>query len=255
MAGKTLLILGGTAEAGMLAAGLDRRYGRNMRIVTSLAGRVPHAGARPGLVRSGGFGGATGLADWLRAEQVRLLVDATHPFAATMAGNAAAACDSIGLPRLRLLRPAWEASPEDRWTAAPDLASAAQWLDGTAERVLLTVGSGGLAHFTGVRGPRLFARVMAPPAPKALPDGCTVLLDRGPFTLAGEQSLLDRLGISLLVARNSGGDSSLARLQAARKRGIRVLMADRPPQPAGPVARNVAEALDWVAQCLGDGPG
>jgi len=255
MTGGTLLILGGTAEAAALAAALTGRYGRHWRIVTSLAGRVARPAARPGLMRSGGFGGASGLAGWLRREKTRLVVDATHPFAVTMAAHAATACASLDIPRLRLLRLAWRPAAGDRWIAVPDLAAAAAWLDGACqERALLTAGSGGLAYFAAVRGPRLFARVMSPPVPAAVPAGCTILLDPGPFTLAAERALLDCLGVSLLVARNSGGASGRARLRAARERGIRVLMVARPPQPAGPAASSVDGALDWVRCCLDAGP-
>src|SRR3954470_14328445 len=95
-----VLILGGTAEARQLAAALVAR--RGVRVTTSLAGRVARPGAITGEVRIGGFGGADGLADWLREQHVDALVDATHPFAETITANAARAAAATGVPAVVL---------------------------------------------------------------------------------------------------------------------------------------------------------
>jgi precorrin-6A/cobalt-precorrin-6A reductase len=76
-----VLILGGTGEARRLATALVER---GADVLSSLAGRVADPLLPPGDVRIGGFGGATGLTAWLQAHPVQALVDATHPFAATM---------------------------------------------------------------------------------------------------------------------------------------------------------------------------
>ena len=74
----TILILGGTAEARELAAAL---VVDGLDVISSLAGRVNSPSLPPGRVRVGGFGGADGLAEYLRGHQVSAVVDATHPFA------------------------------------------------------------------------------------------------------------------------------------------------------------------------------
>ena len=76
-----LLILGGTAEAARLASAAVARFGSGLTVTTSLAGTTRTPKPIAGEVRVGGFGGARGLATWLRAEQVDMVVDATHPFA------------------------------------------------------------------------------------------------------------------------------------------------------------------------------
>ena len=118
-----LLILGGTAEAAELAARLagDDR----LETVTSLAGltRLPNVGA--GHVRRGGFGGPDGLAAFLKDGGYDALIDATHPFAAQIAAHAAEAAEKAGVPRMKLLRPAFERTPEDRFIPVADINAAA----------------------------------------------------------------------------------------------------------------------------------
>ena len=99
-----VLILGGTAEARDLAARLDAQ---GVPLTSSLAGRVSQPRLPVGPVRIGGFGGVAGLTDWLREHEVSAVVDATHPFAATMGAHAAQACSSLGVPLLRLAWPAY----------------------------------------------------------------------------------------------------------------------------------------------------
>ena len=99
-----ILILGGTTEANALAALLAARP--DMPATLSLAGRTQHPVLPPIAHRIGGFGGAEGLAAWLREHRVTALIDATHPFASIMPFNAAQAASATGIPLLSLLRPA-----------------------------------------------------------------------------------------------------------------------------------------------------
>ncbi|MEV6786607.1 precorrin-6A/cobalt-precorrin-6A reductase, partial [Streptomyces sp. NPDC051098] len=96
MTGTHILILGGTAEARQLATELAVLGG--VRVTTSLAGRVARPRMPAGDVRIGGFGGAEGLAAWLRAQRVDAVVDATHPFAEVISSHAARAAALTGTP-------------------------------------------------------------------------------------------------------------------------------------------------------------
>jgi precorrin-6A/cobalt-precorrin-6A reductase len=241
---RRVLLLGGTGEARELAAVLAADPGT--AVTTALAGRTA-APARPaGDVRVGGFGGAAGLAGWLREHRTDVLVDATHPFAARISAHAAAAAAACGVPLLALRRPGWTDQPGDRWLRVPDAAAAAARLPGLGRRVFLTTGRGDLAAFAGCRDLWFLLRAVEPP-PALRPAACRVLLDRGPFTLDGERALLREHRIEVLVTRDSGGPSTAAKLLAARELGLPVLLLDRPPGPAGlPVVGSVAAAAEWV---------
>ncbi|MEV6975242.1 cobalt-precorrin-6A reductase [Kitasatospora sp. NPDC093806] len=240
-----VLVLGGTTEARALAAALAEVAG--LRATSSLAGRVAEPRLPAGEVRIGGFGGPDGLAAWLRAERVAAVVDATHPFAAVMSGNAAAAAAATGVPLLALRRPGWAPVPGDDWHPVASLADAAALLPALGRRVLLTSGRQGIAAFAHLDGLHFVARSVDPPEPP-LPASLDVLLDRGPFTLDGERAVLREHRIDVVVTKDSGGAATAPKLTAARELGLPVVVVTRPPLPAGvPVAETVPAALAWLA--------
>ena len=246
-----VLVLGGTTEASGLARALADRPG--VEVTTSFAGRTTAPAAAAGRARVGGFGGADGLATYLRDEGVDVLVDATHPFAARMRWHAVAAAEATGVSRLRVERPAWAPEPGDRWTVVADLdAAAAAVRAGRYRRVLLTTGRTELAPFAVCRDTWLLVRSVEAPDPAVLATlaDAEVLLARGPFTVEGERALLDERAIDAVVTKNSGGAATGAKLVAARERGLPVVLVDRPPSPPGPRAETVAEALAWLAPHL-----
>jgi precorrin-6A/cobalt-precorrin-6A reductase len=243
---RRVLILGGTGEARRLAAAL---VDEGAEVLSSLAGRVAAPLRPPGEVRTGGFGGAAGLAAWLQSNPVRSMVDATHPFAATMTASAAAAAVVTGVPLLRLQRPGWFPQPGDDWRWVDSLAEAAAAVAGFGS-VLLTTGRLGLADFAGLTG-RCVVRSVDPPSPP-LPERTTVVLARGPFTVPDELALMREHGIDVVVTKDSGGDMTAAKLTAARELGLPVVLVRRPPVPPGvPTVATVEQARDWVRSQAG----
>jgi precorrin-6A/cobalt-precorrin-6A reductase len=236
-----VLVLGGTTEARQLAAELAVRPG--VRVTTSLAGRVSRPGALEGDVRIGGFGGAEGLAEWLREHGVAAVVDATHPFASGITANAARAAAATGIPAVVLRRPGWRPGPGDRWHSTASLAEAAALLPALGRRVFLTTGRLGLAAFADLAALHFLVRSVEAPEPP-LPPHTEVLLARGPFTVDGEEALLREHRIDVLVTKDSGGDATAAKLTAARELGLPVVVVRRPPLPEHVTAvPDVASAL------------
>jgi precorrin-6A/cobalt-precorrin-6A reductase len=245
---RRLLILGGTGEAVALAGRLvgDPR----LRVVTSLAGRTRAPAQVAGELRVGGFGGSDGLAGYLEEHSIDALIDATHPFAARMAANAARACAETGVPRLKLLRPSWQAVAGDAWTEVSDMASASEAVQQRGTRVFLSVGRQDLTAFAGLEHVWFLVRSIEPlEAPCPLAD-CTAIQGRGPFTEEAEAALLKEHRIDLLVSKNSGGGATYAKIAAARTLGLPVVMIARPPAPPGETAATVEEAAAWVEEKL-----
>ena len=238
-----VLLLGGTTEARHLAAAL---VGDPLvHVVSSLAGRVRAPQLPEGKVRVGGFGGVEGLACWLRAERIDAVVDATHAFARQITSAAAQACSEVGLPLLVLRRPEWLPGPGEDWRLVRSLPAAAALLPELGERVFLTTGRQGVAAFAALDRLWFLVRSVDPPAPPV--PACTqVLLDRGPFMVAGELALLRKHRIDVLVTKNSGGVMTSAKLDAARRLGLPVVMVSRPPEPDVPHVTTVSEAQWWV---------
>ncbi|MES2664516.1 MAG: cobalt-precorrin-6A reductase [Pseudomonadota bacterium] len=236
-----VLLLGGTTEASALAR---RLAAGGVEAVFSYAGRTAAPVAQPLPQRIGGFGGVEGLVAYLVREGITHVVDATHPFAAGMSHNAVAACSATGTPLLALERAAWVAEPGDDWTHVPDTDAAVAALPDTPCRVFLAIGKQTLAAFAG-RPHHYLLRLVDPPEATPLPD-CTVILDRGPFTVASDLALLTAHRITHIVAKNAGGDGAVAKLIAARRLGLPVILIERPAVPARPVVANVDQVMDWL---------
>jgi precorrin-6A/cobalt-precorrin-6A reductase len=238
-----ILILGGTTEASALAQALALR---GDRAVLSYAGRVASPKPQPVPTRVGGFGGAAGLAAYLRAQRVTHLIDATHPFAARMSANAVAAAATTGVPLIALTRPAWTAEPGDDWRHVRDIEAAVAALAGPRRAVMLALGRMHVAAFAAQPQHRYLLRfVDAPEVAPALPDHHLVV-DRGPFHLAGDVALLREHAIDLIVCKNAGGTGAHAKLLAARQMAIPVLMIDRPILTERRQVDAVADVLRWI---------
>ena len=288
---KRLLILGGTGEAAALHEAGGERFETGLEIVSSLAGRTTEPRSLPGTVRTGGFGGAEGLARWLREEDIDMVVDATHPYAVRISANARAACETLGVDRIILWRPPWTAQPGDDWIPVADAAEAAELLPSVGKRAFLALGSGQLRQFADVKGVWLMSRVAETPEPHTAPTGFErvgidrahdqsresarhiearadspgwriaegdstqpgsglVVVDRGPFSADEELRLMEEHDIDLLVSRNSGGDATVGKITAARRRGIPVIMLERPAPEPGEQCTNLKEILQWLARNL-----
>lgn len=244
-----ILILGGTGEAVGLAQALLDRFGARIRVTSALAGRVSSPAPVAGGVRIGGFGGAEGLAAYLREQAVALLIDATHPFAARISLHGRLAGAIAGIPRLTLARPPWRPHPLDRWIEVDSAEEAARIVGMVGRRALLTIGEEAAA-FAGIEEVRFVVRLISAP-PQGLPlRHYAIVTGRGPFTLAGERHLIERNAIDVLVCKASGGRATEAKLMAAREASLPVIMIRRPPPEPGERVETPEDALDWVRERL-----
>ncbi len=237
-----VLLLGGTTEAGAMAQALAET---GVDAVYSYAGRTDAPVAQPLLVRVGGFGGVSGLMAYLRAENITHVVDATHPFAAQMSRNAAAARAQTGVPLLALERAAWQAEAGDRWTRVCDIAGAVAALPQAPARVFLAIGRQHIAAFAARPQHQYLLRLVDPLAELPLQDAVAVI-DRGPFDVAGDSALLQHHRITHIVAKNAGGTGAVAKIIAARALGLPVVMIDRPELPERASVNSVSAVMDWL---------
>jgi precorrin-6A/cobalt-precorrin-6A reductase len=244
--GSKILILGGSSEAAALARALagDPRFEATL----SLAGVTEHPAKSPVTVRSGGFGGVQGLADYLTEQGIGVLIDATHPFAATMKQSAVEAAARAGVPLLAIRRPPWTPGPGDNWIMVESIEAAAAALGQEPKRVMLTTGRKELGPFKAADQHLYVLRSVEPPEPGALPPHVEVITARGPFAYGDEVKLLRAHDIELLVTKNSGGTATAAKLAAARALDLPVVMVGRPEVPDAQGVETVEEAVTWLAQ-------
>jgi precorrin-6A/cobalt-precorrin-6A reductase len=243
-----VLILGGTTEARQLA---ERLAGRaDLEVTLSLAGRTIAPARQPVPVRSGGFGGAAGFANYLGREQIDVLIDATHPYAAGISANACAAVQMSGVRFLALRRPPWTAVAADRWTEVENVRDAVRALGEKPRGVLVALGRNELAPLVEAPQHSYLIRSVDPVEPLLRLPHATYVTGRGPFAEADEQQLMRAHGIEAVIAKNSGGGATYGKIAAARALGIEVIMLRRPPVPDAPSVATVEEVVAWLDHTL-----
>jgi precorrin-6A/cobalt-precorrin-6A reductase len=243
-----ILILGGTTEARGLAERLAGRTG--LDITLSLAGRTTAPVPLPVPVRSGGFGGAEGLADYLTRERIDVLIDATHPYASAISANAAAAARRTGVAFLALRRAPWRKTDGDRWTEVSDVGAAIAALGNAPRRVFVALGRNELAPFATAPQHNYLIRSVDPVEPPLPLPQVDYITGRGPFSEADDNALLKSHRIEVIVAKNSGGVATYGKIAAARTLGVEVVMIRRPELPDTPAVATVDEAIAWLDQAL-----
>lgn len=236
------LILGGTGEGREVARLL---VDRGWHVTSSLAGRVANPKLPVGEVRIGGFGGPAGLTNWLLQQGVEVIIDATHPFAERISLSAAEAARATGIPLIALHRPQWEPVKGDQWISVQSMAEAAEQAQRFAH-IFLTIGRQQLHHFASDPHNLYVIRTVEPPiAP--LPARHRLIQSRGPFSVADEKTLMVGNQIDVVVTKNSGGELTKAKLEAARALGLPVIMVQRPALPkVAQVVHTPAEVLELV---------
>ncbi len=214
-----ILLLGGVTEALAIARTLGPEH------IYSLAGvgRVPTDLTCQ--VRVGGYGGAEGLAQFVRDETISLILDATHPYAAQISANAVQAARLSGVPCWALRRPAWQPQAGDDWREVSDWAELIEALR-PFKRPLFTLGREPLQHLDEIPAEQFWTLR----ALEVYPGNarCEVIGARGPFLIEDERVLFERRGIDVLISKNSGSTATEPKLEVARERGVPVLVLRRP---------------------------
>jgi precorrin-6A/cobalt-precorrin-6A reductase len=245
---KRVLILGGTTEARLLA---ERLAGRpELDVTLSLAGRTVAPALQPVPVRSGGFGGAAGLADYLSGERIDVLIDATHPYASGISANAVVAARKTGVPVVMLLRPPWIAVEGDCWVEVNDVPAAMRALGKSPRRVFVTLGRNELAPFADAPLHHYLIRSVDPVDPPLPLPHAVYLTGRGPFTENDDRALMTEHRIDAVIAKNSGGTATYGKIAAARALGVKVIMLRRPPAPDAPTVVTIEDAIAWLDHAL-----
>ncbi|CAB3751730.1 cobalt-precorrin-6A reductase [Paraburkholderia solisilvae] len=238
-----ILLLGGTGDALQIARKLTAL---DVYSVAGL-GRTPVGLACA--VRVGGFGGEEGLAQYLHTEGVALLIDATHPYAARISANAAAASRAAGVPCWALRRPGWDAQPDDDWRWVDDWAGVRAAIAPFA-RPFFTLGREALEHLDEIPAHQHWTVRCLDAHPGNA--RATVIDARGPFSVDSERALFAENAFDVVISKHSGGSATQAKLEVARERGVPVIMVRRPVLPA--VERMFAGADELLAALQSDAP-
>jgi len=247
-----ILILGGTADGRHIAAALGEKA---YSVIYSVAGLV----RQPKLnceVISGGFSQFGGLKSYIdskngqseAASKIVAILDVTHPYAQTMSNTARGTAKACGIPYWRFHRLAWQTEPRDKWQ------NYANWADLLVDlqdkkSVFLTAGQipeSALSTLDayGKQGQQQILRTAVKPA-MTLPASIKWHKAIGPFSLDDEKAIMQAHKVDALVSKNSGGESTQAKLFAARQLAIPVFMFTRPELP--PADEEFTEKNECIA--------
>ena len=235
----------------MLAAALASRA--DLDVVLSLAGRTADPAPQPVPVRSGGFGGAEGLARYLRDEAIDLMIDATHPFASRISVNAVEAAAQCAIPAFALRRPVWTPVEGDDWLSVHSVPQAIAALGVAPLRVFLATGRQEAHHADAAPHHHYWVRSVDPVDPPLTAPDVSYIRSRGPFRLDDELETLRRHRIEAIIAKNSGGEATYGKLAAARALQVPVILIRTPTSADCPSVDNVNAALTHISHVLGLG--
>lgn len=237
---KRILLLGGVTEALAMA----RRLGPQHIYSLAGVGRVP--ADLPCEVRVGGYGGAEGLAQYIRQQRIDLLLDATHPYAAQISHNAVSAAALAGIPCWALRRPAWQPQAGDNWREVANWAELVEALK-PFQRPLFTLGREPLEHLHEIPEGQFWTLRALDTYPGNA--RCEVIGARGPFVIEDERTLFAQRRIDVLISKNSGSSATEPKLQVARERAVPVLILKRPTlAQVDREFRTVEELMEGLAQ-------
>ena len=195
-----------------------------------------------------------GLTDYMRTQEVRFFVDASHPYAENVSRNAMAACQRLSVPYIRYERPATPISYEKAY-CVPDYEAAADKAAELGRHIFLTTGSRNLNVFAespSLKECMLTVRVLPSAEVLAMCEalGFTpkqIIAMQGPFSQALNEAMFQQYGAEVVVSKNSGqiggADTKLA---AAETLGLPIVLIDRPKLAYENLAQSFEEVLDFV---------
>ncbi len=225
-----VVLIGGTGESRSLADALSRQGIPWIATVTSEGGRRLYRDL-PGQVVVTRFSPSS-LEQFLQERRIRVVVDASHPFAQEISQLAMQVTAQLGIPYLRYERPPVALDP---WVqVVPDWQGVLTESVLAGRRLLLTVGVKALPLF----GPwqdrcQLYARVLPESVPQAVQAGIPaerVIGMRLPLSFEQELRLWQRLDLQGVISKDSGEAGGLVVKQAVAKTlGIPLWVIRRPP--------------------------
>jgi precorrin-6A/cobalt-precorrin-6A reductase len=225
----------------MLAEALASRT--DFDVVLSLAGRTVDPLPQAVPVRVGGFGGAEGLAGFLKEQRIDLMIDATHPFANVISANAGTAVKIANVQAFALRRNEWSPVEGDCWRSVETVPSAIAALGPSPRNVFLAIGRQEAHAADAAPIHHYLVRSVDPIDPPLQAPDVAYVLARGPFGLNEEMQLMRDHSVDVVITKNSGGSATYAKIEAARLLGIEVIMVQRQSTADMPSIGTVEAAL------------
>lgn len=180
------------------------------------------------------------IAAFIREKGAELVIDATHPYAAVVSENVAAACEREQVDYVRLIRGSSAESVEQA-VLVGSVDEAVEYLKKTEGNILATTGSKELFKYTQIPGfeKRVFARVLSTGEVAAACEklgfvGKNLICMQGPFSEELNIAMLHQFDCKYLVTKETGKAGGFEeKLHAAKAAGATLVLVGRPPEQKG----------------------
>ncbi|MCG6537311.1 MAG: precorrin-6A reductase [Syntrophales bacterium LBB04] len=244
-----ILLLGGTSESIEIAGLLvDAGFSTLLSMATDVSMNLPESHLLT--VRRGHLD-QLGMEEVVLNNGIKMLVDATHPYAGNVTGNALLVCRKLSVEYLRLSRkPVVELGRniifvKDHEEAALKGVS----LGGT---ILAAIGIKNLGVYVSMcseYGVRLIVRALQSEDSRkmlcdlgVLPEN--TIIGRGPFSFEDNLLAIRRFGVKTLITKDSGTRGGTEdKIRAAEQEGCSIIVVQRPPEE---VSEAFSEPIDLV---------
>lgn len=242
-----IVLFGGTLEGRLLAQALAAKgLDALVCVATDYGESLLLSG--PALRVQRGRLDRSAMAVLLAEERPRLVIDATHPYAKLASENIRAACEALGLRRLRLGRAALDSRG---CLLFPEMAALVSWLEKQPGNIFSTLGAkeaGALARISGYQQ-RVWLRILPDPAGLAacLAAGfpaAHIICMQGPFSAALNAAMFREAKADILLSKESGAVGGYGEKRAAAELcNMTMALLARPKAEAG-------HSLDQLLQLI-----
>lgn len=219
---------------------------RNISVILSYAGVTSNIKPPINNFRIGGFGGPEGMVKFIKDESITHLLDASHPFSKTITINSIVAAQLSKISYIGFERQKWEKEEEDKWKIVTDINKAVRLLNDT-DRIFVTTGNKEIRFLNRKPQPFYLIRMITEPNTKIRLENFKIIYERGPFSFENEVEIMRKYSINKLITKNSGSEAVFAKIQAARKLGLEVIMIDRPALPERKKFKDIEEVYQFFS--------
>ncbi|WP_124066719.1 precorrin-6A reductase [Clostridium sp. E02] len=189
---------------------------------------------------------ATQMEQFIQEKRIRLVLDATHPYATEVSKNIESACEKTGVRSLRIVRESIELDTKDQKSPGKVI-----WVDSVEEaigylnerigNVLVTTGSKELIRFTNMEDflDRIYARVLPSVSVFSACEemgikGSHLIGMQGPFSTELNTAMIKQFDIQYLVTKEAGSRGGYSeKLEAAAQMGVTTVVIGRPLAESG----------------------
>lgn len=227
-------LIGGTSDSAAIARKISQTIAPNLAMAITVATEAARSLYPPEIPLQVGCLNTHQMASWCKQQQIKAIIDASHPYAVAVSQNAITIAQALHIPYLRYERSTLPpSSGQSLVIDSLDTLLEGNYLEG--KRVLLTIGCQALPLFKSYQQQfTLFARIL--PKPKSL----QIALDSGfrsdrlicwrpPISAALEAAIWRKWDISLVVTKASGkaGGEDIKH-QVARELNVPLITIARP---------------------------